>query len=64
MHIALEPQEIFRLVETVNVKSGPPGIWAWLYSLLPVTVGVSWTLCRTGSEFFTTIFWPVWTAVT
>ena len=35
---------------------------ALFISSFPVTFGLVWTLCITGSEFFTFIFWPVCTA--
>src|SRR5581483_1260247 len=40
--------------------SGAPCAWALLASLLPLSApGMICTLCMTGSEFFTTSFWPV-----
>ena len=53
----------FSGLEKEKVKSGPLGNWASFFSGLPESSrGTSWTLCRTGSEFFTMIFWPVCTA--
>ena len=46
-----------------KVRSAPLGSWASFFSLLPEpSPGTLWTLCRTGSEFLTTIFWSVCTA--
>src|ERR1039458_371255 len=53
----------FSGLENEKVKSGPLGSWASFFTWLPEpSAGIVCTLCRTGSEFLTTIFCPVWTA--
>src|ERR1019366_765277 len=53
----------FSGLEKEKVRSGPLGSWASFLTWLPESsAGMVCTLCRTGSEFLTVIFWPVCTA--
>src|ERR1017187_4967304 len=52
----------FSGLENEKVRSGPLGSWASFFSLLPEpSAGLSWTLCRAGSEVLIMIFWSVCT---